>query len=223
MNNGFLIFLGVLATVLWSWSAIVVKSLKDFSRLEPTKMITGESYPGGRSGTANQGQLVYQANGCASCHTMQVRMRGYGRDLERGWGARNSVLQDFIYDENIFLGQVRMGPDLAGVGTRLTDRNWHLLHLYNPRITVPDSIMPQYPYLFEKHKIGSLPSPKALNLPESFRVAGYEIVPTREAEALVEYMLSLSTDTPLFEAPLNPPPPPVVVNKAGDTNAPAQN
>jgi cytochrome c oxidase cbb3-type subunit 2 len=218
MNNGFLIFLGVLFTVLWSWSAIVVKSFKDFGRLEPAKLVTGESYPGGRSGVANLGQRVYQANGCASCHTMQVRMRGYGRDLERGWGVRNTTLQDFTHDENVFLGQVRLGPDLASVGSRLNDRVWHLLHLYNPRITVPDSLMPQYPYLFEKRKLGERPSPNALPLPERFRIPGHEIVPTREAEALVEYMLSLNTETPIFEAPLNPMP----KTPAAETNAPSQ-
>lgn len=221
MNNGFLVFLGVLGTVLWSWSVIVAKSFKDFGRIEPAKLVTGESYPGGRSGTSTLGQHVYQANGCAGCHTMQVRMRGYGRDLERGWGARNTVLQDFLYDENLFLGQVRLGPDLASVGSRLPDRTYHLLHLYNPRITVPDSLMPQYPYLFEKRKVGAHPSPKALPLPDRFKEAGYEIVPTREAEALVEYMLSLNTDTPIFEAPLNPmpKPPAAETNAATQTNA----
>jgi cytochrome c oxidase cbb3-type subunit 2 len=222
MNNGFWIFLGVLFAVLWSWFGIVAKTFKDFGRLEPVKLVTGDVYPGGRSGTAHLGQEVYQANGCASCHTMQVRMRGYGRDLERGWGVRNSVLQDYLYDEHVFLGQVRMGPDLANIGSRNPDPTWHLLHLYNPRITVPDSLMPQYPYLFEKRRVSGRPSPNALPVPDKFREEGYEIVPTREAVALVQYLLSLTPDIPLFEAPLNPMPKTETNNAAAaETNAPA--
>ncbi len=220
MNNGFLIFLGLLFTMVWSWYGIVVKCFKDFGGIAPAKLITGESYPGGRTGTANMGQQVYQANGCASCHTMQVRMRGYGRDLERGWGTRNTTLQDFIYDDSVFLGQVRVGPDLASIGSRNPDRITQLLHLYNPRITMPDSMMPQYPYLFEKRKVSGRPSPHALPVPESFREAGYEIIPTRAAEVLVEYLLSLKADIPILEAPLNPMPKPVT-NNAANTNATA--
>jgi cytochrome c oxidase cbb3-type subunit II len=223
MNNGFLIFLGVLITVVWSWYGIVVKSFTDFQRIQPAKLVTGETYPGGRSGFANLGQEVYKANGCASCHTMQVRMRGYGRDLERGWGVRNTVLTDFVHDEDVFLGQVRVGPDLATIGGRNPDRTWHLLHLYNPRITVPESLMPQYPYLFQERKISGRPSPNALPVPERFRKQGVEIIPTREAEALVEYMLSLRAEIPLLEAPLNPMPK-VETNQTANaqSNAPAQ-
>lgn len=216
MNSGPLIFLGLLFTMVWSWYGIVAKSFHDLSRLPPGTLPTGEKYPGGRSGTQNLGQEVYQANGCFACHTMQVRMKGYGADIERGWGRRNSTLQDFLYDSHVFLGDVRFGPDLAGVGSRLLDVNQQLLHLYNPRITVPDSMMPQYPYLFEKHKIKGRASPNALRLPEKFRENGYEVVPTREALALAQYLVSLHADQQIFEAPLIPPPPPVSA-----TNAPA--
>ena len=49
---------------------------------------------------------------------MQVRVQDHGRDIERGWGKRNTVLRDFLQDDHVFLGQVRVGPDLAGIGTR---------------------------------------------------------------------------------------------------------
>jgi len=222
MNNGFLIFAGLLITMAWSWYGIIFKNFNELGRIEPVKMITGEAYPGGRTGTAHHGQEIYRANGCASCHTMQVRMKGYGADIERGWGKRNSVMQDFVYDQHVFLGQARVGPDLANIGSRNASVTWHLLHLYNPRITVPDSMMPQYPYLFQKHKIGLRPSPNALVLPENFRQAGYEIIPTRDAVALAEYLASLNGDTPLFEAPLMPPPAPSQgTNSSGAAAAPS--
>jgi cytochrome c oxidase cbb3-type subunit 2 len=208
--NGVVIFLGLFLTMALSWYGILFKNYQDFNRLQPEKLMTGGSYPGGRSGLANQGQEIYKANGCAACHTMQVRANtnNAAADIQRGWGKRNSTLQDFLYDRNVFLGQVRIGPDLADVGTRLPDRNYHLLHLYNPRATVSGSLMPQYPFLFEKHKIAGQPSPNALHLPNELAPEnGYEIVPTAEAEALVHYILSLHATEPILEAPIYPPPP----------------
>ena len=207
MNNGIRIFIGLLLTMLWSWYGFVVQNFKQVGRQQPEKLITGEIFPTGRSGTAQFGQEVYQANGCAACHTMQVRPQGHGADIERGWGKRNTVLRDFVHDEHVFLGQTRIGPDLAGIGTRqYATRDWHLAHLWNPRTVVKGSLMPQYPYLFEVRKmLGGRPSPKALSVAPEFRKdvpEGYEIVPTREAEALVEYLRSLQSDVRLFEAPI---------------------
>jgi len=58
--------------------------------------------------------------------------------------------------------------------------------------------MPPFRFLFEKRKIIGEPSPKALRLPAPYTAeAGYEVVPTARAEALVAYMLSLK-DTYTF-------------------------
>ena len=207
MNNGILIFIGLLVTMLWSWYGFIAQNFKEVGRQEPATLITGERFPTGRSGTAHLGEEVYRANGCAACHTMQVRPQGNGADIERGWGKRNTVLRDFVHDDHVFLGQTRIGPDLAGVGTRpYATREWHLAHLYNPRAVVKGSPMPQFPYLFEKHKLrGGQRSPNAINLPAEFRKEvpeGYEIIPSREANALVEYLMSLQSDVRLFEAPI---------------------
>ncbi|HEV8540782.1 MAG TPA: cbb3-type cytochrome c oxidase subunit II [Verrucomicrobiae bacterium] len=224
MNNGAFIFLGTLLVMLWSWYGIVVKNFKDITALKPQALLEGGNYPAGRSGTANLGQLTYCANGCAECHTMQVRMKGYGADIERGWGRRNTTLQDFLYDQQVFLGQARVGPDLAGVGNRNPDVQTQLLHLYNPRLTAPGSMMPQYPYLFEKRKVHGRASRESLRLPDNFREAGLEVVPTHEAIALAEYLVSLKADTPIFESPLIPKPEPAPQNTnapVAGTNAPA--
>ena len=207
MNNGILIFIGLLLTMLWSWYGFVVQNFKQVGRQEPATLMTGERFPTGRSGTANLGQEVYQANGCASCHTMQVRPQNNGADIERGWGKRNTVLRDFVHDDHVFLGQVRIGPDLAGIGTRqYATRDWHLAHLFNPKSVVPGSLMPQYPYLFETRKIqNGRPSPQALTLAPEFRKnvpEDREIIPTREALALVEYLMTLQSDVRLLEAPI---------------------
>jgi cytochrome c oxidase cbb3-type subunit 2 len=137
-------------------------------------------------------------------------------DISRGWGLRHSVAEDFLYDNPVQLGNVRVGPDLAGVGARLPDANWQLLHLYAPRSVAKDSVMPPFRYLFETKKIiGGVRSPDALNLPKEFAPAGdYEVVPTPDAKKLVAYLLSLHADVPLYDAPFTPP--------QISTNAPAK-
>jgi cbb3-type cytochrome oxidase cytochrome c subunit len=126
-----------------------------------------------------------------------------GPDIARGWGKRRTVAADFLYDNPVMLGSQRIGPDLANVGVRKPDENWHLLHLYAPRFQVKDSAMPPYRFLFEKRRIERSPSMDALALPPELPLErGFEIVPKPEAKALVAYLTSLKTDAPLYVAPL---------------------
>jgi len=125
-----------------------------------------------------------------------------GPDIARGWGLRHSVAEDFLYDYPVQLGSLRIGPDLAGVGSRSPGASVVLQHLYAPRSVVPGSAMPPFRYLFELKKIGAMPSPDALNLPKEFEpAAGYEVVPKPDAKKLVAYLLSLHADVPLYDAP----------------------
>jgi hypothetical protein len=149
---------------------------------------------------------------------VEVRIVPLGPDIALGWGKRRSVAADFLFDQPVMPGSQRIGPDLASVGSRWPGTDLQLLHLYNPQITVKKSVMPPYPFLFEKRKINRGPSLDALKVAGNLvPEAGYEIVPTDDARSLVAYLLSLRTDTPVFEAPLTVPPAP----PAADTNAPA--
>ena len=141
-----------------------------------------------------------------------------GPDLARGWGKRRTVAADYLFDDPVMLGSVRIGPDLANVGMRLPDANWHLRHLYEPRLEVKDSPMPPYRFLFEKKKIERRPSPDALQLPADLAPApGWEIVPRPEAQALVAYLQSLRANAVLFETPMTAP-----ATTGAPTNAPAK-
>jgi cytochrome c oxidase cbb3-type subunit II len=132
----------------------------------------------------------------------QVLLLATGPDIARGWGARRTVAADYLFDYPVMTGSQRIGPDLANVGLRLPDANWHLLHLYNPKITTTNSVMPSYRYLFETRKIVFGPSRDALSLPKEFAPSdGYEVLPKPEARALAAYLQSLRADAPLFEAP----------------------
>jgi cytochrome c oxidase cbb3-type subunit 2 len=116
-------------------------------------------------------------------------------------------------------GSQRVGPDLANVGVRLADVNWHLLHLYAPQHQVKGSTMPPYRYLFERRKIERRASPEALVLPPLLAPPpGYEVVPAPEAGALAAYLVSLRADAPLFNAPMTVP---SAAAKPAATNAPA--
>jgi cytochrome c oxidase cbb3-type subunit 2 len=148
----------------------------------------------------------------------QVWIVPVGPDISRGWGRRRTVAEDFLFDYPVMPGQQRIGPDLANVGLRLPDLNWHLRHLYAPRLLAKESTMPPYRFLFQKRKIEQNPSPEALVLPKEFAPeSGYEVVPTHEAIALAAYLTSLRADAPLYVAPLTAP----SSAPASATNAPA--
>jgi cbb3-type cytochrome oxidase cytochrome c subunit len=149
-----------------------------------------------------------------------VVLKPLGPDIQRGWGQRLSVAQDYLHDYPVLLGSQRVGPDLANVGARLPDAKWHLEHLYDPKRRVPGSTMPRYPFLFERRKLapGQPPAPDAIAQVTTTH-GPQEIVPTAPAHALVAYLLSLKTDVPLFEAPL--PAKPVTPAPAEATPAPA--
>jgi cytochrome c oxidase cbb3-type subunit 2 len=133
----------------------------------------------------------------------ELRIVPFGADLARGWGKRRTVAEDFLFDSPVMPGSQRVGPDLADVGTRLPDVQWHLLHLYAPQLVVKGSAMPPYRFLFEKRAIERGPSPEALVLPGKLAPPpGYEVVPKSAAKALAAYLVSLHTDAPLFDAPM---------------------
>jgi len=158
---------------------------------------------GGTRQEADNAMKALQPTGAKA----ELRIVPVGPDIARGWGKRRTVAEDFLYDYPVMPGSQRIGPDLASVGLR-RDANWQLLHLYAPAREVKGSVMPPYRFLFEKRRIERAPSPDALMMPaELAPEPGYEIVPTREARALVAYLSSLRSDAPLFIAPFTAPEP----------------
>lgn len=205
MKNFPLLFIGIFLTVAFSFTGIVISSQIQYGRLLPTSMEEGEKrFPQEPVGIAQQGNQVYISMGCLYCHSQQVRRKGFGADFERGWGDRQTVPRDYIYQKRVLLGTMRTGPDLMNIGQRQPDPHWHYLHLYDPELTTAGSIMPPFKFLFKKQKIkDEEPSPNALKFPPNYRSPveeGYEIVPTDRCEALVAYLLSLKLDYELPES-----------------------
>lgn len=200
MNRIPVILLGIFAVLASSWTGIVLSNQISYGNLTPfVDKEDNKAYPQQLPGLAAQGKLVYQDLGCAVCHTQQVHSAASSADSKRGWGERQSVARDYLWEDRVLLGSLRAGPDLRNVGARkpegdrrYDDPAWHFRHLYDARLTSPGSNMPPFRFLFEKRKIVGQPSPRALALPGADAApAGYEIVPTARGEALVAYLLNL--------------------------------
>lgn len=88
------------------------------------------------------GRDIYIREGCYNCHSQMIRP--FRAETER-YG-HYSVAGEFVFDRPFQWGSKRTGPDLARVGGRYSDE-WHRVHLINPRLVVPESIMPGYPWL----------------------------------------------------------------------------
>lgn len=144
---------------------------------------------------AAKGKALYVANGCIACHTQQVR----NVDMDKVWGERPSIAADLAADTRTdfwrntatLLGSERTGPDLTNIGQRQPSRDWQLLHLYNPRSVVKESVMPAYSWLFTTKETPGK-NDVVVNVPDEFRNGeSGKVVATPEALQLVAYLASL--------------------------------
>lgn len=112
--------------------------------LEAQTQAMGPEYTLTLSESARRGRRIYGREGCAYCHTQQVRF--LHADMAR-FGAP-TLAWETRGDTPHLWGTRRIGPDLARVGGTRT-REWHFVHLFSPRAVVPDSVMPPYAALFD--------------------------------------------------------------------------
>ncbi len=155
------------------------------------------------SGDALAGKNVYVAEGCVGCHSQQVR----NIEMDKVFGSRPGIASDYanLKRMNVWqntatvMGTERTGPDLTNVAERQSSKDWHLMHLFNPRSVTPQSIMPSYEWLFEI-KDSALKTDVVVNVPKIFlngRVG--VVVAKKEAMQLFAYILTLK-QTPLPDA-----------------------
>jgi cbb3-type cytochrome c oxidase subunit I len=91
-----------------------------------------------------RGRQIYAREGCAYCHTQQVRF--LEEDIRR-FGAP-TLAWEIQFDSPHLWGTRRIGPDLAREGG-VRSADWQFAHLFAPRSLVPNSIMPSYAALFD--------------------------------------------------------------------------
>jgi cbb3-type cytochrome oxidase cytochrome c subunit len=113
------LFLGIFGTFAFSWMGLTVIPTWQIGHLNPQSDEEGtDIYPQPQSGMVERGARVYAVNGCIYCHSQQVRADYAANDIERKWGDRRSAPRDYIFDRPVFLGKMRMGQDLANIGSR---------------------------------------------------------------------------------------------------------
>jgi cytochrome c oxidase cbb3-type subunit I/II len=56
---------------------------------------------------------------------------------------------EFVYDHPFLWGSKRTGPDLHRIGGKYPN-SWHYNHMLDPELTSANSIMPPYPWLFDR-------------------------------------------------------------------------
>lgn len=90
------------------------------------------------------GRDIFIREGCYTCHSQMVRPF---RDEQLRYG-HYSLAAESKYDHPFQWGSKRTGPDLARLGGKYSNE-WHVQHLIAPRSVVPESVMPNYPWLLE--------------------------------------------------------------------------
>ena len=132
------------------------------------------------------GRDIYVGEGCAYCHTQNVRP--LHQDLVFG---RPSTAGDYAYSTPQLLGTERTGPDLSNIGARQPSDVWQYIHLWNPRSVVSGSIMPSYAWLFEVKQKAD-PQDVVVNVPPAYAPpGGGVVVASKDAQDLVAYLKSL--------------------------------
>lgn len=101
-------------------------------------------HPLGLSVSEQRGRVIYGREGCAYCHSQQVRY--LHSDMAR-FGAP-TLAWETRFDYPHLWGTRRIGPDLSREGG-VHPEDWQFAHLFAPRNLVADSVMPAYSSLFD--------------------------------------------------------------------------
>lgn len=180
---------------------IIVVSIGGLVEIVPLMFLKDTTQPveGLKPYTALQleGRDIYLREGCYLCHSQMIRP--FRAETER-YG-HYSVAGEFVYDHPFQWGSKRTGPDLARIGGRYSD-DWHRIHLQNPRLVVPESNMPGFPWL-AKNMIDAKETPEKLKLMRKLGVpytdadiagASDAVKGKTELDALIAYLQCLGTD-----------------------------
>ncbi|VAW70916.1 Cytochrome c oxidase (cbb3-type) subunit CcoO [hydrothermal vent metagenome] len=149
------------------------------------------------------GRKYYIREGCYLCHSQMIRPF---RDEKERYG-HYSLASESIYDHPFQWGSKRTGPDLARVGGKYSDE-WHVLHLNAPRSVVPESVMPNYPWL-QKNTVDPVTTTKTMQVMRTLGVpytdadiasGAAEVEGKTELDAIVAYLQVLGTMVKFDEA-----------------------
>jgi len=169
-----------------------------WSRAEGQTLADWKAGDGVRPYTALElaGRDVYKREGCYTCHSQMIRPF---RDEKERYG-HYSLASESMYDHPFQWGSKRTGPDLARVGGKYSN-DWHRRHLIAPRSVVPESVMPNYPWLADTAVDGAhitrvMRVMKTLGVPytqEDIANGSVAVKGKTELDAVVAYLQVLGT------------------------------
>lgn len=142
------------------------------------------------------GRDIYQREGCYLCHSQMIRPF---RDEKDRYG-HYSLAVESKYDHPFQWGSKRTGPDIARLGGKYSDE-WHRKHMRAPRSVVPESVMPNYPWLDHATIDGvgiakRVKAMRVLGVPytdEDIKGAAASVEGKTEMDAMVAYLQVLGT------------------------------
>lgn len=143
-NSGLLIVLTLVAISIGGLVEIVPLHYIKSTVEEVKDPVTGVEVVRPYTPLEQRGRDMYLREGCYTCHSQMIRPF---RDEDLRYG-HYSLAAESKYDHPFQWGSKRTGPDLARVGKKYSNE-WHVQHLKAPRSVVPESIMPNYPWLLE--------------------------------------------------------------------------
>lgn len=124
--------------------AILVGSIAELvPTLTSHKLVEQKTYIKPYTALELEGRDIYIKEGCYVCHSQMVRP---APDEYLRYGAVTEA-EETVYDHPFQWGSRRIGPDLARVGGKYNNM-WHYKHMLDPRAVTPNSIMPEYGWLF---------------------------------------------------------------------------
>ena len=138
--------------------------------------------------------------GGAAYKLQLVAKKGAWADVEHHKARRQTVARDFFFNAHGLSGVMRLGPDLSNIGATMGSDEEMLLRLYNSRLVnkqTAKSAMPPYRFLFTSQPLAEgepLPADALKNKGDTVR-AGYAVMPTEKARALVAFLRSLRQES----------------------------
>ncbi len=162
-----------------------------------------------------EGRNIYMREGCYNCHSQMIRP--FRSETER-YG-EYSKAGEFVYDHPFLWGSKRTGPDLQRIGGKYPNA-WHYRHMFNPRLTSPGSIMPNYKWLstndldisdtrasitamrrlgvpypagYEDRALEDLKQ-QAVAISDNLKKDNIKVADTKEIVALIAYLQRMGTD-----------------------------
>ena len=156
-----------------------VETVKDANGLETIRPYTA---------LESRGRDIYVREGCYTCHSQMIRPL---KDEAVRYG-HYSLAAESQYDHPFQWGSKRTGPDLARVGKKYSNE-WQVQHLIAPRSMVPESVMPNYPWLLAttldtSDLVDRLRAQRAVGVPYSLTELEYQKNVKRFGEAVAQQL-----------------------------------